>query len=219
MVRISAALTALALAPAAFATIFVTSPVASTTCPAGTECTVAWKDDGNAPSLAQFGNASVAVYVGSQQVQTLLQMISPSVNVATTNTIVFTPTANIGPNSADYFIKFVSASLKQNGTTIANTPEEAFSAKFTLSGMSGQFNATVQSEINAATGASTGATASASNTAAKSSSSAVVTKSSSGTASATKSSTSSTATSGAERLVAGSVVAAVSLGAILLGLL
>jgi hypothetical protein len=146
-------------------------------------------------------------------------MISPSVNVATTNTIVFTPTANIGSDSSVYFIKFVSASLMQNGTAIANTPEEAFSAKFTLSGMSGQFNATVQAEINAATGASTSAAAPATDTAAKSSSSTVVTKSSSGTASATKSSTSSTATSGAERLVAGSAVGAISLGAILLGLL
>jgi hypothetical protein len=216
MVRASvAALCALAVAPVAYATVFMTSPVSSTTCAAGSQCTVSWEDDGNYPSLSLFGNSSVGVYAGSQQEQTLLQLITSTVNVSTTKSIIFTPTASIGPNSADYFIKFESLTLKQNGSTF---PEEAFSAKFTLSGMSGQFNASVQAEINGAS-SSSGASSTSATTTSTSKSSSSTGSSTSKTSSGTTSSASTTASSGAERLVAGSAVGAVSLGAILLSLL
>lgn len=228
MFRSTIAVFALAFAPSALATLFMTSPIASTTCTAGQQCTIAWKDDGNAPPLATFGASSVGVYAGSQQQQTLLQSINTNVDVTTTSTIIFTPSASIGPNSGDYFIKFVSLAGTVPGAAAgSNTPAEAFSAKFTLASMTGQFNASVQSQINGATGASASPSSTGTgNLVATTGSSATTTSkpttgsSSSGSKTGTSSgtSTSSTATSGAERLVA-SAVGIMSVGTILFGLL
>ena len=43
----------------------MTSPVASTTFTGGQQATVSWQESGNAPTLAQFGNATFAIYVGN----------------------------------------------------------------------------------------------------------------------------------------------------------
>ena len=50
----------------------ITNPVGSTTLTAGQPANVTWMDDGKTPTLAQFGNASVGVFVGNalQQVRT-----------------------------------------------------------------------------------------------------------------------------------------------------
>ncbi|EIW79691.1 hypothetical protein CONPUDRAFT_58495 [Coniophora puteana RWD-64-598 SS2] len=63
--------TVASLAASALATVFITSPTAASSFPAGKNATVSWIDDGSAPSLAQFGNATIAVYVGNvnQQVR------------------------------------------------------------------------------------------------------------------------------------------------------
>jgi hypothetical protein len=47
----------------------ITSPVASTSMPAGQSATINWQDDGTSPSLASFGPASIGLYAGSQQQQ------------------------------------------------------------------------------------------------------------------------------------------------------
>jgi hypothetical protein len=139
----------LAALPQAFATIFITAPIATTTCQGGQMCTVTWKEDDarTAPLLADWGAASVGVYAGSVQQQTLLQEIQPSVNVAQNAAIQFTVNPAIGPNSNQYFIRFQSASVRDPANP--TFPLQAFSAKFTLAGMSGQFNATVQAQISA----------------------------------------------------------------------
>jgi hypothetical protein len=137
---------ALALAAQAMATVYTTSPVGSTTWTAGQQVQISWQDDGSAPSLEQFGDAKVSIYVGNAQQQTLLQSISESVNVATTNSIQFTPDASIGPNGAQYFIRFESLAFKDLNQP--QFPALAFSSKFTLSGMSGQFNSSVQAQID-----------------------------------------------------------------------
>ncbi|KAH9986280.1 hypothetical protein BJV77DRAFT_1071037 [Russula vinacea] len=137
------ALSLAALAPIAHATVFVTEPIASTSLPAGTASTINWQDDGTAPTLASFGPASIGLYAGSQQQQV--------------NTINWTPDATSGPNYNSYFIKFVSLSLKDANQTQFNA--EAFSAKFTLTGMTGTFNATVQAEISGSLAPSSGAAA------------------------------------------------------------
>ena len=64
--KASALLALAAAASPALATIYVTSPVASTSWTAGTQQTITWEDDGTSPSLSDFGTASVGVYVGSQ---------------------------------------------------------------------------------------------------------------------------------------------------------
>lgn len=138
------ALFALAASPA-LATVFVTSPVASTTFHGGQQATISWQDDGSAPSLQDFGDAKVSIYVGNAQQQTSLQLIVPSVNVATTSSIQFTPDPSIGPNSADYFIRIESLNFKDPKNP--QFPALSFSAKFALDNMSGTFNSTVQAQI------------------------------------------------------------------------
>jgi len=186
-----------ALFSSAFANVFVTSPVASTTFHGGQVATITWQDDGNAPTLQAFGPAAVSIYAGNAQQQTLLQSISTSVDVSTTSSIQFTPNPTIGPNSDEYFIRFQSLSLKDAVQT--NFPAEAFSAKFTLDSMTGTFNATVQSQIagqsTAPIGGSTASSSSSASKVAAATTSAAATSgttSKSGTSTATGSKASST---------------------------
>jgi len=147
----------LALSTSAFANVFVTAPVATTDFTAGQPCTVSWQDDGQQPTLQAFGPAIVSIYAGNSQQQTLLQTITPSVDVSTTQSIIFTPDATIGPNANQYFVRFQSLSLKD--ATQSQYPALAFSAKFTMSSMTGTFNASVQSEIDGQSTAPIGGTA------------------------------------------------------------
>jgi hypothetical protein len=139
----SKALLVLSLISVAFATVYVINPVASTTDSGGQNAEVAWQDDGNPPTLAAFGPAMISIYAGNAQQQTSLQLISGSVNVATTSSINFTVDPTIGPDSNHYFIRFQSLS----GTTANGTPYEAFSAQFTLTNMTGTFSPAVLAEI------------------------------------------------------------------------
>jgi hypothetical protein len=140
---------AAAVAPQALAVLDVTSPVATTTCSGGAVCQVAWQDDGTAPTLAAMGASSVSVYTGNQQQQTLLQLITASVDVSTTAALEFTVDPTIGPDGDFYFIRFSSIALKD--PTNAAIPFLSFSHIFTLDDMTGVFNATVQAEVNALT--------------------------------------------------------------------
>jgi len=142
----SSSLVLLSLVSSACANVFITSPVATSSFAAGQPATVSWKDDGAVPSLASFGAASIALYVGNSFQQTQLQLISPSVDVSTSGSISFTPTASVGSNGADYFIRFDSLALKD--ATNSQFPAQAFSAKFTLTGMTGTFSPEVQSQID-----------------------------------------------------------------------
>ncbi|TDL28002.1 hypothetical protein BD410DRAFT_680260, partial [Rickenella mellea] len=150
----ASSLISLALAGSAFATVFVTSPIASTSCSSKSPCTVSWKDDGNAPTLQQFGPAKISVYVGNAQQQTPLQLIVPSTDVSTSNSVIFTPDPTIGPNSNAYFVRFESLGFKDPANP--QFPALAFSAKFTLTDMTGTFSPAVQSQIDGQTTAPLG---------------------------------------------------------------
>ncbi|RPD61560.1 hypothetical protein L226DRAFT_534238 [Lentinus tigrinus ALCF2SS1-7] len=160
----SSALLILAAVAPAFATIYTTSPVGTTAWTAGQQQTISWQDDGSSPSLADFGNAKVSVYVGNAQQQTMVQSISDSVNVASTSSIVFTPDASVGENGAYYFIRFESLALKD--ATNSAYPALAFSSKYTMSGMTGTFSADVKAQIAAASGTTSAAAAPATTSAA-----------------------------------------------------
>jgi len=134
------------LVSSAFATVFMTSPVAGTVCNGGANCTVKWQDDNAAPLLAAWANASFAVYTGNAIQQTMLQLIAPSVDVSTVSTLSFTVDPNSGANSDDYFIR--AQSLTVMDPKNPTFPLEAFSAKFTMQGMKGTFNATVLAQIS-----------------------------------------------------------------------
>jgi hypothetical protein len=152
----SSACVVLALAASAFGTVFITSPTASTTFTGGQQAEVSWIDDGTAPSLQSFGPASVSIYAGNAQQQTLLQSIVGNVNVATTSSVQFTPNPTIGPNSNEYFIRIQSLSLPD--PTQPQYPALAFSSKFTMAGMTGTFNASVQAQIDGQSTAPIGGT-------------------------------------------------------------
>jgi hypothetical protein len=159
----AAALVAASIATQASATIFTTNPVASTTCTAGQPCTVSWNDDGTTPALGTIGACSIDLCTGGQQQQTCLQNISPSTAVSTVATVSFLPNANDGPDGAYYFIKYTALSYMD--PTNPTFPFTAYSAKFTLAGMTGTFNSTIMNEISGAAtvAAATTAAAGASN--------------------------------------------------------
>ncbi|KAK7460861.1 hypothetical protein VKT23_008792 [Stygiomarasmius scandens] len=134
------------LSSSAFATVFITSPTESIGFTGGQSATVSWQESGTSPSLADFGEAKVSIYTGNANQQTLLQEIAANVNVATTASIQFTPDASIGPNGDNYFIRIESLNLKDSENPIY--PALSFSSKFTMSGMSGTFNAAIQAQID-----------------------------------------------------------------------
>ncbi|KAF9078405.1 hypothetical protein BDP27DRAFT_1280961 [Rhodocollybia butyracea] len=148
-----------ALVSSAFATVFITSPTNTSTFTAGQQATVTWKDNGNSPSLASWGNASVGIWAGNANQQTMLQSISTSVNVSSTTSIQFVPSASIGPNGQEYFIRIQSNTLTDSSNS--GFPEMSFSALFTMAGMTGTFNASVSAEVAGQSTAPIGGTTSA----------------------------------------------------------
>jgi len=199
-----AAFIALSLATVALANPFITNPIASTTCAAGSQCEIDWKDDGNSPNLTAFSPANIGLWVGNAKQQTQVQAIATNVDVSNVSSIVFTPDPTVGANGNFYFVRFDSQSAKDPSNP-AN-PAQAFSAKFTLSGMTGTFSAAVQSQIDGqstaplggATSAISGGTSSsvpASTTAAAASS-----KASSATSSGTAKATTTTKPNSASKL-------------------
>ncbi|KAH7928819.1 hypothetical protein BV22DRAFT_1003967 [Leucogyrophana mollusca] len=150
----------LALAASVLADVYITSPVSGTTFTAGQPATISWEDNGQSPSLAQFGPAEVSIYVGNAIQQTSLQTISSNVNVSSNASIVFTPDGTIGPNSNEYFIRVQSLSLMDAAQP--QYPALAFSAKFTMANMTGTFSSAAQAEINGQSTAPIGGSTSAS---------------------------------------------------------
>lgn len=204
------------VAPSVHATVFITSPTASTSIAAGQSSTITWQDDGTTPNLTAFGPCTIGLYVGNQIQQTLLQTIGTNINVATQSSETWTPDATVGANSAGYFLRFTSNSLP---ATAGTGNAEAFSAKFTLTGMTGTFNATVAAEMSGtvspggsstpASGLSTGLTSPS--TSKPLTTSTIVQSSSSPSGTSTKASSSS---NGAGRMVVPSVIGASGVAAI-----
>jgi hypothetical protein len=149
----------LAVASLASANLYVTEPVASTICSANVNCVITWNDDGTTPALGTIGPCSIALYTGGMQQQTFLQSISPSTDVSQVATVSYLPDPTVGPDGAFYFIKYTSLSYMD--PTNPTYPYTAYSSKFTLNGMTGTFNASVEAQISgaaSATSAAVGAT-------------------------------------------------------------
>ncbi|EAU84075.2 hypothetical protein CC1G_06937 [Coprinopsis cinerea okayama7 len=135
----------LAIASQAFATVFITNPVATSTLVGGEEATISWIESGGGPSLEEFGPARISIYVGNAQQQTGLQVIAEEVDVSTTSSVSFTVDPSIGPDSDEYFIRVESLNLRDEEQP--QYPALAFSAKFTLSEMTGVFTAEILDQI------------------------------------------------------------------------
>jgi len=191
-----------ALAASAFGTVFVTSPTASTTFNGGTRAEVTWIDDGRSPSLTAFGDASLSIYVGNAQQQTLLQTIVPKVNVGNVSAVQFIVDASIGPNSSQYFIRVESLELADPAQP--QYPALAFSSKFTLASMTGTFNASVQAQIDGQSTAPIGGTPAASGTTARATTTGASSSRAASSGGSTASAAQATRSSGASPLSASS---------------
>lgn len=144
------------LTASAFATVFITSPTANSNFEGGKKTTISWQDSPDKPSLAQWGPSKVSIYTGNVNQQTMLQEISPNVDVSKINTIEFTPDASIGPNGKFYFVRIESLALKDSKDP--KLPALAFSATFPMSNMSGKFSAAVQAQVDGQSTAPVGGT-------------------------------------------------------------
>ncbi|CAK5264356.1 unnamed protein product [Mycena citricolor] len=125
-----AAFVALNCALVVSAGVYFVEPSGGITCTSGQSCALQWLDDGNIPVLADIGVVTVGLYTANQQ---LVQSIEP-LDVSESHSFQFTPDAEAGPNSKNYYISFISTTAKVNGTAYA-----AFSPSITLNGMSGNF--------------------------------------------------------------------------------
>ncbi|KAH9968013.1 hypothetical protein BC827DRAFT_1122891 [Russula dissimulans] len=209
-------LTLAAIAPFARADIYITNPIASTTLAAGQSGTITWQDNNNGSSLATIGPCLVGLYVGSQTQQALLQTIGTAVDVSKNNSLAWTPDASVGPNG-QYFIRFQSNGLKDPSNP--QYPYQAFSAKFTLTGMTGTFSPAVESVINGAStasGASATPAAASGSTTHTSTASGLSTSTVKGTGAAAAASSTSTAAkkNGAGRMVVPHVLGATGVAAV-----
>lgn len=149
----------LTLSASVLGNVFVTAPVATTTWNGGQKETVTWQDSGTPPTLQAFGPSLISIYVGNALQQTLLQSISTNTDVSKASSVDFTVNPAIGPNGNNYFIRFESLGLKD--ATSPQFPALAFSAKFTLAGMTGTFNSSVQAQIDGQSTAPIGGSTSA----------------------------------------------------------
>ncbi|KAE8224731.1 hypothetical protein CF319_g2433 [Tilletia indica] len=133
---LAAALIALTAQPA-LANIEVHSPVAATKAKGGEKLDVEWVDDGKTPTLKNYGDVNIFLCTGSSTVQYKLQELKAGVkNTRTSGSWEIDPKA--GPNSDKYFLRFEGTNLGAAGV-----PPMAFSARFTLSGMTGTWNSTI----------------------------------------------------------------------------
>ncbi|KAJ6591178.1 hypothetical protein DFH09DRAFT_907922 [Mycena vulgaris] len=193
----SSVVVTLALASSAFAGVFFTSPTAALGFVGGQPANITWQEDNTPPLLSNFGLAKASIYAGNSAQQTSLQLISESIDVSNPLFLSFTPDASIGPNAAQYFIRFESLSLKDaNDPAI---PALAFSHVFTLSGMTGVFNAEVQSQIDGQSTAPIGGTATAAATSAANTAATTGNAASTTAAGASKPATSATASGSASK--------------------
>ncbi|KAJ4495274.1 hypothetical protein C8R41DRAFT_918989 [Lentinula lateritia] len=115
------------------ATLYVIQPSAGSTCSGGSPCTVQWLDDGTTPLNSNIGVTTCGLYTGDMQ---LVQTIDP-VDVSSTQSLVFTPLSDAGPDSSDYYIAFTSTDLEINGTK--------YTSYSPLNNMTGSFSSSVAS--------------------------------------------------------------------------
>ncbi|GAA5873913.1 hypothetical protein JCM1840_000227 [Sporobolomyces johnsonii] len=199
---------------------YLVKPTADDSFNAGKQFTVTWIDNNNAPTAEAFGASTLYIATGSSTQHTNLATLGNVASPSNTTEVKITVDASWGPDSDLYFILLQSNS----GTDSNGIPLQSFSARFSLTKMTGTFSSAVLAQIS---GVTSGAPVASSTAAASGTSSDMVTTTapaSTGSASAAASnankaasasaSSTSTATSGAAGLRnAGGVVASLALAA------
>ncbi|GAA5963847.1 hypothetical protein JCM21900_004425 [Sporobolomyces salmonicolor] len=199
---------------------YLVKPTASDSFNSGKQFTVTWIDNNNAPTSEAFGPSTLYIATGSSTQHTNLATLGHVASPSNTTEVKITVDASWGPDSDLYFMLLQSDS----GVDSTGIPLQSFSARFSLTKMTGTFSSAVLAQIS---GISSGAPVSTSSTVAAGASgmtsSGMVTTTapaSTGSASATVSnankaaSATSTATSGAVGLFnARGVLASLTLAA------
>ncbi|BGP24176.1 hypothetical protein JCM10295v2_003084 [Rhodotorula toruloides] len=234
------------LASVASANPYIYKPVAASHYKAGDSFTVSWRDNGAAPLSSAYGTTDVMLYTGSalQQVQlaNLGSIADPS--KVTEQRITIDPSwgreystgallkdfgDNIdeGQSAADsdqYFIRIQSQSAKD----ASGAPLQAFSARFQLTQMKGQWSSSVKAALasNSTVAATSAASAGSATTTSRRVAGSAVSASASvslsglssttGSASASAASASKSATSGAGKVVVGAAAGVVGIVALAL---
>ncbi|BGP39520.1 hypothetical protein JCM10450v2_003486 [Rhodotorula kratochvilovae] len=140
-----ASLAALAFsAPAVLANPYIYKPVEASRYKAGDSFTVSWRDNGEAPLSTAYGQTTVSLYTGSTTTQMELAQLGTIVDPATDTEVRITIDPTWGPDSADYFIRIQSVA----GTDAAGAPLQAFSARFALSQMTGEWSSAVKAALS-----------------------------------------------------------------------
>ncbi|KAF8861347.1 beta-1,6-glucan boisynthesis protein-like protein [Acephala macrosclerotiorum] len=122
--------------PLAFAYPEFTVPAAGASVPGGTAFSVTWEDSGDAPSLADLTTYTLFLFSGSNASPQQLYSLSQG-TIATASTVSVTVPVNTGGNGTNaYFLGMLS--VASAGGTIWT-----YSSRFTLTGMTGSFSATV----------------------------------------------------------------------------
>ncbi|GEM07679.1 hypothetical protein Rt10032_c03g1696 [Rhodotorula toruloides] len=212
------------LASVASANPYIYKPVAASHYKAGDSFTVSWRDNGAAPLSSAYGTTDVMLYTGSalQQVQlaNLGSIADPS--KVTEQRITIDP--SWGPDSDQYFIRIQSQSAKD----ASGAPLQAFSARFQLTQMKGQWSSSVKAALasNSTVAATSAASAGSATTTSRRVAGSAVSASASvslsglssttGSASASAASASKSATSGAGKVVVGAAAGVVGIVALAL---
>ncbi|GAA5866849.1 hypothetical protein JCM8547_003584 [Rhodosporidiobolus lusitaniae] len=126
------------------AKVYIYKPVEASHYKAGDSFTVSWKDDGETPSWTAWGASSVGLYTGSATSQTLLTTLGTVNDPAADHELRITIDPSWGPNSSEYFMRVQSDA----GTDSTGAPLQAFSARFELSEMTGEWSAEVQAQLD-----------------------------------------------------------------------
>ncbi|MBW0524377.1 hypothetical protein O181_064092 [Austropuccinia psidii MF-1] len=114
------------------AVLFITSPVLNTVCVGGKPCPVSWTDNqaDNAPSINTYGPTTIGLFTGTQTQQSEIYRLAIVDPGKLDKTMVNIP-ANVAPDGNEYFIRLDP--IKPPGGNVSLY--QAFSARFTLSGM------------------------------------------------------------------------------------
>ncbi|KAK4334086.1 1,2-dihydroxy-3-keto-5-methylthiopentene dioxygenase [Rhodotorula toruloides] len=214
------------LASVASANPYIYKPVAASHYKAGDSFTVSWRDNGEAPLSSTYGTTDIMLYTGSALQQVQLAKLGSIADPSKVTEQRITIDPSWGPDSDQYFIRIQS----QSAQDASGAPLQAFSARFQLTQMTGQWSSSVKAALasNSTVAATSAASAgSAATTSRRVAGSAVSTSSSasastgssssmSGSASASAASASKSATSGAGKVAVGAAVGVVGVVALAL---
>ncbi|KAI9049941.1 hypothetical protein LZ554_006088 [Drepanopeziza brunnea f. sp. 'monogermtubi'] len=146
--RLSYGLHFLALAislPWVAADVKFTVPAAGASIPGGTAFTVTWADSGNAPALADLTSYTLFLFSGSNAVPAQLLNLKAATFAAGNTISVIVPVGTGATGTNVYFLGMLSVATA--GGTVWN-----YSNRFTLTGMTGTFSATVMANNKLVTG-------------------------------------------------------------------